>query len=283
MLAAGELEAIFVPAVGMVCRSLRSRGEELLGQRRGLDAYATRGKTFGIPLLHPWANRLGAWRLEVEGRPVELEGAPVSRDEETGLPLHGLLPRPWTVAAAEPARVVAVLDPAGDAGAFPFAHALRLEASLSEAALRIAVRVEAHDDVVPVAFGFHPYLTLPGVVRADYEVSLPVRAHLALDECKLPTGEVSAVPPFAGRLGERGFDDAYEAVEPEPFVAAGGGRRLEVRFEAGFPSAQVFAPPEQDLICFEPMTARTDALRAGGYPVARPGAPYEASFSITVA
>jgi hypothetical protein len=34
-LAAGELEATFATGAGMVCCSLRDRGVELLGQRRG--------------------------------------------------------------------------------------------------------------------------------------------------------------------------------------------------------------------------------------------------------
>jgi hypothetical protein len=37
-LAAGELEATFATGAGMVCCSLRHRGVELLGQRRGLPS-----------------------------------------------------------------------------------------------------------------------------------------------------------------------------------------------------------------------------------------------------
>ena len=55
-----------MPDVGMVGRSLRHRGEEMLGQRGGLEAYAARGSSFGLPLLHPWANRLDGKCVEVE-------------------------------------------------------------------------------------------------------------------------------------------------------------------------------------------------------------------------
>ena len=55
------LEATFVPGAGMLCCSLRHRGEELLAQNAGLAAYAERGKTMGIPLLYPWANRLAGF------------------------------------------------------------------------------------------------------------------------------------------------------------------------------------------------------------------------------
>ena len=45
------LTATFVPAAGMIGTSLADDGVEFLGQRRGLDAYVTAGKTMGIP--HP--------------------------------------------------------------------------------------------------------------------------------------------------------------------------------------------------------------------------------------
>ena len=54
------------------------------------------------------------------------------------------------------------------------------------------------------------------------------------------------------------------------------------RFEAGYPCAQVFAPRGKDLVCFEPMTAPANALRTGAFPVAAPGRPYTAAFSIEV-
>jgi galactose mutarotase-like enzyme len=46
----------------------------------------------------------------------------------------------------------------------------------------------------------------------------------------------------------------------------------------------VFAPEGQDLICFEPMTAATNALVAGGpgLDILQPGEQKQASFSIAV-
>ena len=51
--ARGGLEAVFVPEAGMICCSLKHRGEELLGQRDGLRAYVDHYSTMGIPFLHP--------------------------------------------------------------------------------------------------------------------------------------------------------------------------------------------------------------------------------------
>src|SRR3954454_3415964 len=92
-LAAGDLEARFAPGAAMVGCSLSHRGEEVLGLRGGVEDYLARGKTFGIPLLHPWANRLGGWDYEVAGRAVQLDReSAVVRADEHGLPIHGGLP-----------------------------------------------------------------------------------------------------------------------------------------------------------------------------------------------
>jgi galactose mutarotase-like enzyme len=105
-----------------------------------------------------------------------------------------------------------------------------------------------------------------------------------LDEQKLPSGATEPVEPWTGSLGEREFDDAFDQLdEPAVFAAGGGGRRISVAFEQGFHLAQVFAQAGQDFVSFEPMTARADALRSGGFQVARPGEPYVAAFSVSVA
>ena len=90
----------------------------------------------------------------------------------------------------------------------------------------------------------------------------------------------------AGRLGARTFDDAYVAPpDGRAFVLAGGGRRIELAFREGYPFAQVFAPADDDVIAFEPMTAPANALVDGGAGAAarRPGDEYRATFAITLA
>ena len=287
-LRSGDLVATYAPGVGMVCASLRHRGDELLGQRRGLQAYAETGSTFGIPLLHPWANRLEAWELEVLGRRMRLEGSRFVRPDEHGLPIHGMLaasPR-WTVQERTAERLHAAFefdDPALLWG-FPFPHRLELDVRLDSEALETrATLTPTGDTAVPLAFGFHPYLRIPGVARADWEIGLPVRRRLVLDDRGLPTGRTEDVEPYAGPLGDLTFDDGYDRLEPgEPFWVAGGGRRLEVIFGAGYPVAQVFAPPGQELICFEPMTAPTNALADGALPTVDPGERAEADFAVRV-
>jgi aldose 1-epimerase len=292
----GELEATFVPGAGMVGASLRHRGEELLGQRGGLGAYREQFKTFGVPLLYPWANRLSRRRFDVAGRTVAIDPARTPlRLDESGLPIHGLLAAAggWAVdrhvPRGDPAVICATFDwRAHEAlmAAFPFAHALRFEAALDGDTLTIVTTVEASaGSPVPIAFGYHPYLRLPGVDRADWQVELPVRERLLLDERTLPTGAREPVEPFRGALGARTFDDAFAAPpRGAPFVLEGGGRRIELAFGAGYGYAQVYAPADDDVIAFEPMAAPTDALVAGppALRVLAPGESYAAAFSITV-
>ena len=63
----GGVEATFVPSADFVCHLLRHRGHELLGQRGGLRSYIEERSTMGIPLLHPWANRLARGRFSAAG------------------------------------------------------------------------------------------------------------------------------------------------------------------------------------------------------------------------
>jgi galactose mutarotase-like enzyme len=292
-LAAGDLEARFAPEAGMVGSSLRHRGEELLGLRGGVEDYLARGKTFGIPLLHPWANRLGAWEYEVAGRTVKLDpDSPLLRPDEHGLPIHGALPKGarWDVQAESAAELRARLDWAADQGRlalFPFPHTVEIHAALAPNALRIETTITATGDTpVPLAFAFHPYLAPPGAPRERWEVELPAMAHLALDDRGLPTG--SGTPQSAERfaLGDRHYDDAFALGEDDQaaeFAVSDGTRRVAVVFEHGFPYAQVFAPPEPRVICFEPMTAPVNALRThDGLRCVDPGERASASFAVAI-
>jgi aldose 1-epimerase len=288
----GEIEASFVPGAGMVGCSLRHRGEELLGQRSGLKAYAEEGTTMGIPLLYPWANRLSSERFTVAGRDVDVQNTTLR--DPNGLPIHGLLgaERGWRVERSEPREDGGTLAASLDFGArpdllgsFPFPHLLRLEASLTGAKLAITLTVEANaDSPVPISFGFHPYLQLPHVPRAEWEIEVPVREQLALDAGELPTGARAPAEVAPGPLGERTFDDEFLAPPGgAPFVLSGGGRTISLAFEGGYPFSQLFAPPDDDVIAFEPMTAPTDALVSGSdLRVLEPGERYEAAFSIEV-
>ena len=290
-----SLEAMFVPAAGMLCCSLRHHGEELLAQNAGVGAYAEQGKTMGIPLLYPWANRLADFDYSVEGRTVQVprDATRVALDDN-GLPIHGVIGGHlgWELTKAP--------GPDGQSLAarlswsklehelfevFPFQHDLLYEASLIGGRLEIQVSVQASgEDVVPVAFGFHPYLSLPGVPRERWRVQLPPMRHLALDAHQIPVSPEQRQQDEHFELAEQQFDDGFDVVtDPACFEVADGDRRVVLEFMEGYPCAQVFAPRPGEFICFEPMTAPTNALRSGaGLRVLSPGEEHRARFAIRV-
>jgi aldose 1-epimerase len=286
----GETTARFVPAANLLCSSLRHRDEELLHVGEGVEAYAQRGKTMGIPLLYPWANRLSAPEYTVAGVTVAL-GAPDGRYpvDPNGLPIHGAMPGAlrWEAAEVGPDHLTATLAWDGEEllSLFPFRHHVEVEARVSEPGLALITSVHADaGDAVPVSFGYHPYLTLPGSDRAGWQVDLGAEAHLELDERMIPTGTRTPLAPRDFLLADRSLDDGLAGLtQPAQFLVSDGERALSVAFGDGYEWAQVYAPPGHNFICFEPMTAPTDALRSGtGLTVLPPGDSYRAAVDFTV-
>jgi galactose mutarotase-like enzyme len=275
----------------MIGASLEHRDDELLGQRGGLPAYEARGSTMGIPLLHPWANRLSGLEYEAAGKRVTIDpGSPLVRLDANGLPIHGVLAANpgWRVDPHSSGQgITATLDFGAQPElleVFPFPHEIRMDVALTDSGLTVATTISANQgSPVPVSFGFHPYLTLPNVAREEWHVEFPAAEHLIADDRGIPTGERAAGDEQSGPLGARTFDDGYAGVaNPATFVLAGGGRRIELTFERGYPYAQVYAPEGQPLICFEPMSAPTNALVTGEVETVQPGGAAHSAFGIAV-
>ena len=292
-LAAGDLEATFLPGLGLLGTSLRHRGQELLALPGGVAGYRDRHVT-GLPLLAPWANRLPEWRYQAAGVEVDLDGLDLPTDP-AGLPIHGTLTahRGWRLERLTAGEGSATLQASLDYGAFPellaafpFPHRLTVTATARTATLAVTTTVAATGGrPVPVAFGWHPYLRLPGAPRSAWRLLLPDRTHLDLDDRGLPTGKTADEPSEADPVGDRTFDDLY-ALGQGPAARWLGleaaGRRLLVGYGEGYDHAQVFAPPGAEFVCLEPMTGPTAALAAGTTPLVEEGGSFSAEFTIQV-
>jgi galactose mutarotase-like enzyme len=274
----------------MLGASLRHRGVELLRRVEDLEAAAAKGSTAGIPILHPWANRLGGLSYRVAGTDVTLDpSSPLVHLEEHGLPIHGV---PWSkiaweVMAAEPPRLVAQLPWEREEllAIFPFPHRVELMASLAPSGLTMETTLRAGPHrPVPVSFGFHPYLGLPDLRRDHWHLALPAMQKLALDGQGIPTGAESPFEGFAGALGQTAFDDGFALPgEGLSMSLAGAGLRITVELVAGYRYAQVFAPADKDFVALEPMTAPANALASGrGLRLLEPGGTFRATFRIRV-
>jgi aldose 1-epimerase len=286
----GDLTAQFATDAGMVGCSLRHLGEELLGIGGGLPAYLDRGAVFGVPLLYPWANRLGGWGYQACGRTVALDrGSPLLHGDEHCLPIHGALAAAssWRVTDAGPSWLTAELDFAGHPellAVFPFPHVLGLAIRLEGGALTVTTTVAAgHESGVPLSFGFHPYLAPPGASREDWWIELPARTALELDALGLPTGRATELAAEEFALGARTYDDLFAVAPGTRFSVTAGDRRASIELTSSYRYAQVFAPPDQPVICFEPMMAPVDALRSQvGLRSVPPGESASATFALRV-
>lgn len=291
-LVAGPTEATFLPELGMLGASLRHRDGDYLDLRGGPDAVRA-GHTAGLPLLAPWANRLGADSYRAAGQSVDLSDAPGLHRDANGLPIHGtMLGRSgWTVdrAAATPGR--AGLTASFDVGdcpevlaSFPFPHVLSVNAEVKPGQLVVTTSVTPTGRrSVPVSFGWHPYFRVPGASREGLRLGLPARHRLVLDDRQLPTGEEVAEPARACRLGEQVFDDGYRlGGRAARFELSAGRRRLVMSPGRGYRYAQVYAPAGSEFVALEPMTAPTDGLRRGEVPLVEPGDTFSARFTVSL-
>jgi aldose 1-epimerase len=287
---AGEIEAVFLPAHGMLGASLRHKGVELLGRVDDLEAAAAKGSTAGIPFLHPWANRLAEPLYRVLGQQVELDvSSHLLHLDEHGLPMHGV---PWSllswiVTEARADYVAARLEWSSSdlLAIFPFRHRVELAATIRPGGLTLETTLAAGSDgPVPVSFGFHPYLSLPERPRASWQLQLPAMRKLVLDKRGIPTGDEEAFGGFNAQLGECSFDDGFALTEGRTsFSVAGATRKISVDLLEGYRYAQVFAPSDKDYIALEPMTAPTSALTTNrGLRMVAPGERFRAVFRISI-
>ncbi len=285
-LGTGDLEATFLPELGMVGASLRWQDRELVAFPGGPRATA-RGSTCGLPLLHPWANRLASRRYAAAGRSVDLRRLALHTDGN-GLPIHGTMVgrAGWEIVALDAGRRSARLQARFDYGArpdllaaFPFPHVVEIDADVDGRQLTVTTIVRASTGPVPIAFGWHDYFHLPGP-RRTWRLRMPACEHLALDRRMIPTGRRTPQPAEDAPIGTRTFDDGYVLDTDRRFVLAGTGVRLEAELDAGYPFAQIWVPPGRPFACIEPMTAPTNALASDSYAVATPDAPYTATYTL---
>ena len=287
---AGDVRAVFRPAAGLLGVSLSYRGEELLRRLDDLETAKRKGSTAGIPLLYPWANRLGALQYRAAGRDVILDAAsPFLHFDDKGLPMHGVPwgQLAWKVTEAKANRFVARLDwdRTELLALFPFPHHVEIAGDITANSLTLETKILADaGSPVPVSFGFHPYFGIPRVPRAQWRLQTPAMRRIQLDARGIPTGVTENAGSFDSLLGNQNFDDGFALPgDSACFSLSGGEYTINVTFLEGFSHAQIFAPKGKDFIALEPMTAPTNALVSGkGLRIVEPGDQFQASFRIAL-
>lgn len=286
-LVAGERDTTFLPGCGMVCASLRHRGDEYVAWPRPLAQFRE-GRMTAVPVVHPWGNRLERHSYRVGRKTVDLRGIDLPTDPN-GLPMHGnLRGAPFEIvradAGARSAHLVARLDYGARPDllrAFPFPHVVTVEARLDDRGLRLTTEIEPTGRAaVPISFCWHPYLRVPGAPRRAWELRWPACERVLVDKRVLPTGALAAQRAERAPLASRTFDDHYALATDRRFSLAAGSRRVELRFGPTYPFAQLFVPARGNFAAIEPMTATIDALGTGRTPLVAPGDRFRAWFTI---
>jgi aldose 1-epimerase len=304
--AAHALEVSIAPSLGNLAYRLRWGGEEVLWFPYNSPAELRAKPVFcAQPFLAPWANRLDGDAYWANGKRYVLNPAlgNLRRDAHQN-PIHGLLNLSplWEPVSAgaddRSAWATSRLEfaPHPDLMAqFPFAHTITMTHRLAGGEMEVETTLENHcAEPLPVAVGYHPYFCLPGVPRDQWVVHLAAREHLALNDLQIPTGERSpAAFPDPYSLSGVVLDDVFANLIRDPdgrarFWVEGGGRRITVTYGPKYTVAVVYAPAGHEYICFEPMSAITNAFNlahAGLYSELQsvpPGGMWKESFWVGV-
>jgi aldose 1-epimerase len=270
---AHHTEVSICPSVGNIAYAMNVNGHPILMPPAGtLAEWKAKPGQAGIPFLAPWANRLDGDAFWANGRKYNLNPGVVNlRRDANGLSIHGLLLfAEWHVvkmeAGAQGAEVTSRMEfwkhPEWMAQ-FPFAHTIEMTYRLADGVLEVRTSVENHShEPMPLCIGFHPWYQIPDSPRDEWQVHLPVKEHYTVSSKTIPTGETKPndLPDPLPLLGHQ-LDDVFGGVNPaDEFWVESKGRRISVRYGPKFPIAVIYAPQTRNVICFEPMSAITNAF-----------------------
>ena len=271
-------EVSIVPSVGNIAYAMTVHGKNILWSPfKSLAEMKAEPALCGVPFLEPWANRLDQDAFYANGRKYLLNaGLDNIRRDPNQRPIHGLLlfSPYWKVTKLEAgdhaARVTSRLEfwrHPDLMAQFPFAHAVEMTYKLAGGTLEVETLLENQSsDPMPVGVGYHPYFQVPDTPRDQCKVHVAAREHLELSPELIPTGERTPVTyPDPVSLATTQLDDVFSHLvrgkdERAEFWVEGGGKRISVVYGPKYTVAVIYAPPGKEFICFEPMSAITDAF-----------------------
>ena len=298
------IEVVIAPSLGNNAWQMRVRGEDIFWKPySSLAELKARPAQGGNPFLAPWANRLDGEAYFANGKKYLLNPALGNfRRDQNGRPIHGLLvysslwevtevradgKGAWTTSRLEFFRYPDLM------AQFPFAHVLWMTHRLSGGELEVRLRVDnLAREPMPLSLGFHPYFRLTDALRDEWQVHVPARERVVLSPELLPTGERQpAGLPDPLLLSGTHLDDVFTGLVRDnsgraEFWVRGKKQKISVLFGPNYPVAVIYAPKGRSFICFEPMTAVTNAFNlahTGRYPELQsvpPGGRWEESFWI---
>lgn len=278
--AARQAEVRIAPAFGNNAYEFTVNGKRVFwSPASSLAELQAKPAHAGNPFLWPWANRIDGMSYFVQGRKYHLN--PDLGNVRPGprqTPIHGLLvyDSRWQVQQVEARPGAAVAHCRLEfskypdlLAQFPFAHSVDMIYRLRDGELEVETVLENQGATpLPVSLGYHPYFQVNDAPRDEWTVTLPVETRYQLSDRLIPTGETSPAPyPQPLRLQGVVLDDVFGGLRRDTdgfarFSVQGKQERITVAYGPKYTVAVVYAPAGRGFICFEPMTAITNAFNA---------------------
>jgi aldose 1-epimerase len=275
---ARKTEVTVTPSIGNMAYRMVVNGKnalwvpyENLGEMKAKPAMGA------IPFLAPWANRLDQDGYYANGKMYRLNPDLANfRRDGNGKPIHGLLVYSslWHVTAVKADSNGAWVTSRLDfwkypelMEQFPFAHTIEMTYRLAKGALEVETTLQNQStEPMPVGIGFHPYFQVHDAPRDEWRVHVAARDKLTLSPQLIPTGERTPVQlPDLVSLGGVQLDDVFGNLKTgadgrAEFSVQGKNEKVTVTYGPKYTVAVVYAPPGKGFICFEPMSAITNAF-----------------------
>jgi len=277
--AGSDTRVAVLPAFGnMAFEFSVKRHNFLRWPHASIDEFKAKPGAAGIPFLAPWANRLDEQAFYANGKryPFDMEQGNVRGP----IPIHGFLQTTdrWRVidlkADGQSASVTSRLEFFRETAwmkQWPFAHTVEITHRLHNGELEVRTRImNLSAEPMPVSIGFHPYFQLTDSMRDEWTITVGARTRWLLADNKLPTGETEPIErlfptPGAVPLKDYNLDDVFSDLARDregraTMSVIGKTQRLDVMQGSNFRATVIFAPRNQNFICFEPMASITNAL-----------------------
>jgi aldose 1-epimerase len=239
---------------------------------------AGRPSRSGIPVLFPFAGRIGDARYTWNGREYTVTTAGTS-DRHA---IHGFVyTRPWRVIRQTADAVTGAFRGSIDApetlADWPGDYAIELTYRVAGRSLDAEVRISNPGAApLPFTFGLHPYFRLPlgGSSPGECHVTVPASHYREL-ESLLPAGRDLPVDSTRDlrtprRFADLELDDVVTALEPNErgdIVTSvhdpASGLTVTQTFSAAHPFVVVFTPPHREAIAIEPYNGSPDPFAIG--------------------
>ncbi len=189
-----------------------------------------------------------------------------------GLPIHGLV---YNIAYdvvhvhADDNGVVVQLEtcyPGTDPG-FPFQYTIMVEYLLLPDRFIINTMVlNQHDDIIPMADGWHPYFNLGNTID-ECTLGMASDTLLEFNENQVPTGEVLPYEKFQHHelIGNTEWDNSFVLQHPLPgpacsFSNPANGLKLQVWPDASYPILHFYTPDHRRSLAIENTSAAPNAF-----------------------